>query len=142
MLILVSYSAYRWDAFVAFQIGPHEHIGSLTQVCSTPITSVQVMREKYGIEVALVATTAMDSAVGVRLRVLDAAKANTLLVNQAAILVGQQEPFLTPHIYSHAKLKNGRLVLIFFPNRNKTIHTGSQVSLIFGKTRFEPINVR
>jgi hypothetical protein len=141
-LVLISYPAYRWDAYVASQIGQHEHVGSLAQVCSTPITSVEALRENYGIEVALVASTAMDSFVDVRLKIIDAKKANNLLVNQAAILVGQQELLLAPHIHSHAKPKDGKLVVIFFPNRDKSIHTGTEVSLVFGKTRIAPISVR
>jgi hypothetical protein len=141
-LVLISYPSYRWDAYVASQIGQHEHVGSLAQVCSTPITNAEELRQKYGIEVALVASTAMDSFVDVRLKIVDAQKANSLLVNQAAILVGQQELLLAPHIHSHAKPKDGKLILIFFPNRTKSIRTGSQVSLVFGKTRTEPFSVR
>jgi hypothetical protein len=142
VLVLISYPAYRWDAYVASQVGQHEHVGSLDQVCSTPITSAADLRQKYGLEVVLVASTAMNSFVDVRLKVIDAEKASGLLVNQVAILVGQQELLLAPHIHTHAKPRNGKIITIFFPNRTQSILPGSQISLVFGKTRTESFNMR
>lgn len=142
VLLCASFAAYRWDADVTAQIGQHQHVGSLDQVCSTPVTSAQELREKYGLEVGLVASTAMNSFVDVRLKVVDADKASSLLVNQTAILVGQQELLIAPHIHSHAKPKNGRIISIFYPNRAGTIRSGTEVSLVFGKTRTEAMKVR
>ena len=141
VLVLISVPANRWDDYVTSQIGQHQHVGSLGEVCSTPVTSADELREKYGIEVALVVPTAMDSFVDVRLRILDPDKAHALLVNQAAILVDQQELVLAPHLHNHNKIKPGKLFLMFFPDRDKSIHTGSQVSLVFGKTRTAPFLV-
>ena len=142
VLVLISYPAYRWDTEVTSQIGQHQHVGSLAEVNDTPVTSADELRDDYGVEVSLVASTAMDSFVDVRLKVVDAEKASKLLTNQLAIMVGEQELMLAPHIHTHAKPKEGRITLIFFPNRQKTIHSGTEVSLVFGKTRTESFPVR
>ena len=99
------------------------------------------MEETYGIQVSLVAVTALHSIVDVRLKIIDPEKAHTLLQNQAAVLIDQQSLILSPHLHTHYKLKAGKMFFMFFPTQ-KTIYTGSQLSLVFGSTRVEPITVR
>ncbi len=143
-LFLISgttYGTYRWDAY-AYQIGYHVHVGSLDTVCSTPMTTFDELEQKYGMRVSLVAITAMDSIVDVRLKVVDPEKAQALLQNQAAILVDQQVLILAPHIHSHWKLVPNKLHVMFFPTQNNTVHAGSEVSLVFGGVRVEPVIVR
>lgn len=141
LIIAATFTTYQWDV-LASQVNYHEHVGSLDVVCNTPVTTFAELQDKYGLRVILVANTAMDSIVDVRLMVVDAAKADKLLVNQAAILVDQQVLILAPHIHRHSKLIEGNPVLLFFSAGNDTVRPGSQVSLVFGKVRVEPITVR
>ncbi len=119
----------------------HKHIGSVKAVCSTPVTSLATLEDTYGVQVALVAATAMDSIVDVRLKIIDPDKAHNLFKDQAALLVDQKSLILAPHLHTHYKLKAGKLFLMFFPTQ-KMIHSGSQVSLVFGGVRIEPVTVR
>jgi hypothetical protein len=85
----------------------------------------------------------MGSIVDVRIKVIDTEKAHALLQNQAALLVNQQVLILAPHMHSHTggRLKAGKIFTIFFPTE-KIITAGSQVSLVFGPVRVEPVTVK
>jgi hypothetical protein len=140
-VILVGFMTFRWDATVSQAFG--HHVGSLTQVCSTPPTTFAELEEHYGVEVSLVANSMMGSIVDVRLKIIDPDKAHKLLQNQAALLVGRQTLILAPHMHSHhsAKLKAEKIFFMFFPTQ-QIVHTGSEVSLVFGPVRTEPFVVR
>lgn len=84
----------------------------------------------------------MDSIVDVRLKVVDPAKAKALLMNQAALLVDEQALVLAPHMHHHGDTQRDKIHNMFFPTENKTIQTGSEVSLVFGPVRVEPLIVR
>jgi len=133
--------AYRWDYNVTTNYG--HHVGSLNQVCSTPETTMAELEEKYGVEVSLAATSMMGSIVDVRIKIIDADKAHALLQNQVALLVGQERLILAPHLHSHGgtRLKTGKIFIMFFPTQ-QIIHPGSDVSLVFGAVRVEPVTVR
>jgi hypothetical protein len=141
LVSLATFSTYQWDVY-ASQVGYHEHVGSLDAVCSTPVTSFAELEEKYGIQVSLVAITAMSSIVDVRLKVIDPDKAHSLLMNQAALLVNQKTLILAPHLHTHWKLKPGKLFLMFFPTQHFTVRSGSEVSLVFGRVRVAPVIVK
>ena len=136
----VSAFAYQWDFSVAQAYG--HHVGSLDQVCSTPLTSLAELEERYGVQVSLVATSMMDTIVDVRLKVIDPEKATGLLKNQAALLVDQQVLVLAPHQHHHGSIMQDKIHFLFFPTQNRTIHTGSMVSLVFGPIRVEPVTVK
>jgi hypothetical protein len=136
-----TYGTYRWDIF-AFQIGYHQHVGSYSAVCSTPITSLDELEQKYGVQVSLVGISAMGSIVDVRLMVTDPEKAQAFLENQGAILVNEEVLILAPHVHSHWRLKKGKVFVAFFSTQNGTVKPGSEVSLVYGKVRVEPIAVR
>lgn len=137
----VTYGTYQWDVY-AYQIGYHVHVGSLNAVCSTPLTSFDELEQKYGVKISLVAITAMDSIVDVRLKVIDPDKAQSLFQNQAALLVDQKVLILAPHLHTHWKLVPDKIHVMFFPTQNNTVHSGSEVSLVFGGVRVEPVTVR
>jgi hypothetical protein len=139
-MALVSTAAYRWEVVVTQEYG--HHVGSVDQVCSTPLTSFTEFEQQYGLRVALVEISMLDSIVDVRLKVMDRDKANTLLKNQAALLVDQQVLVLAPHQHRHGGLKQDKIHFLFFPTQNKTIQTGSEVSLVFGPIRLEPVTLR
>jgi hypothetical protein len=132
---------YRWDYNVTQAFG--HHVGSLAEVCSTPVTSMGQLEDEYGVQVSLIANSMMGSIVDVRLKIVDPDKAHALLQNQAALLLGQESLILAPHMHSHGstRLKVGKEFIIFFPSR-QIVHPGSNVSLVFGSVRVEPVMVR
>jgi hypothetical protein len=141
VIALVAFTAYQWDANVTQAFG--HHVGSLNQIQGTAPTTQAELEQKYGIRVSLVAISMMNSIVDVRLKITDPQKANTLLQNQAALLVGQQTLILVPHMHGHrsALMNPQRIVGMFFPTQ-QLIHTGSEVSLVLGNVRTEPIVVQ
>ena len=141
LIVGMSLATTQWDAILN-QIPLHEHVGTLAQVCSTPLTSLDELKQKYGIEVSLVVISEMGGIVDVRLKIVDPDKAHALLVNQAALLVNQQSLILAPHLHNHYKLKPDKLYFMFFSSQRNAIHTGSSVSLVFGRTRVAPIIVQ
>jgi len=140
-VVATSGMTYRWDYQVTQALG--HHVGSLAQVCSTPITSLAELEAQYGVQVSLVANSMMGSIVDVRLKIVDPDKAHALLQNQAALLLNQDALVLAPHMHSHgsSRLKAGKEFIIFFPAR-QIIHPGSNVSLVFGSVRVESVVVR
>jgi hypothetical protein len=138
VIVSLSFGAYRWDARVSADV--HNH-GTVAELCSTPLTSLADLEQRYGVSLSLVAVTALDSFVDVRFRVLDAQKARALFANHAALLVEQKELILAPHMHNHDKLKSGGTYLIFFPTQ-RLIRPGTQVSLVFGRMRVEPVTVK
>jgi hypothetical protein len=140
-IVLIAALAYQWDVVIKTDYG--HHVGSLSKVCATPPTSFETLESNYGVKVSVAATSMMGSIVDVRLKVVDPDKAHTLLQNQAALLVGQQSLILAPHMHSHigTRLKAGKMFIIFFPTQG-IISPGSQVSLVFGPVRVEPVTVK
>jgi hypothetical protein len=141
MVAALSGFTYRWDYNVTHAFG--HHVGSLAEVCSTPVTTLAQLEDEYGVQVSLVANSMMDSIVDVRLKIVDPDKAHALLQNQAALLLGQESLILAPHMHSHGstRLKAGKEFIIFFPSR-RLVHPGSNVSLVFGSVRVQSIVVR
>jgi hypothetical protein len=141
MVVLISVLTYRWDVAVTQAFG--HHVGTLDQICSTPAITSAELEEEYGIQISLVAISMLDSIVDVRVKIVDPDKAHFLLQNQAALLVNQEALILAPHMHSHnsTRLKAGKIFGMFFPTQEK-IHVGSEVSLVFGPVRIEPVAVR
>lgn len=142
LFLMASLSAgtYSWNAAVLQSYG--HHVGSVDQVCSTPLTSFAELEDRYGIEVSRVATSMVGSIVDVRLKIVDPDKAEKLFRNQAALLVNQQFLVLAPHMHRHGMLRKNKIQVIFFSTQNKAIQTGAEVSLVFGAVRVEPVTVK
>lgn len=140
LLVTVSASAYQWNSMFTRALG--QHVGSLAQVCRTPVTSFAALEERYGVQVSLVAISMLDSIVDVRLKVIDPEKASILLRHQAALLVNQEVLVLAPHQHHHGSIQRDKIHFLFFPTMNNTIQSGSQVSLVFGSIRVEPVLLR
>ncbi len=141
VVALIAFPTYKWDVY-ASEVGYHKHVGSLQAVCNTPLTSMAELEERYGIQLSQIAMTMMDGVVDVRLKILDPEKANVLLKDQAALLVDQQVLVLAPHIHRHSMLVRNKIQTMFFPTANRSVHAGSQVSLVFGSVRVEPVTVK
>ena len=137
----ISMLAFQWDAADTQAFG--YHVGSLDEVLATSAELMAEVEDKYGVQVSLVAELMMNSVVDVRLKIIDPDKAHALLMNQAALLMDDQALILAPHIHSHAgtRLLAGKIFMMFFPNQ-QIISSGSQVSLVFGSVRMEPVTVR
>lgn len=145
LIALVSFSATQWAASAAnarAMTDGHAHVASLGELCRTPLTTLSQLEDLYGVQIAQVAISALDSIVDVRFRIVDAEKAAALFNSHAALLVEQQSLILAPHMHNHDKLKSGGTYLIFFPTQRNTVHTGSEVSLVFGSLRVQPIKVK
>jgi hypothetical protein len=141
LVVSIGVFTQQWDIAVTKELG--HHVGSLKQVCSTPAISFDELEQKYGLQVSLAATSMMGSIVDVRIKVTDPDKAHMLLQDQAALLVNQEALILSPHMHSHtgSRLRKGKIFVVFFPTQ-RMITTGSQVSLVFGSVRVEPVTVR
>jgi hypothetical protein len=135
MVVLVSFFTYQWDA--AMPKEDHFHAVSIETLRGATPTSFQTLEEQYGIQISLVAVTAMNSIVDVRMKVLDVDKANKLFENHAALLVGDTL-ILSPNMHRHT-LKQGKPYIVFFPNQQQLIQTGTPVRLVFGDILTEPI---
>jgi hypothetical protein len=141
LIVSISILTYRWDVSMTQSYG--YHVSSLDQVKETPAISIADLEQEYGIQVVQAGTSMMDSIVDVRIRILDRDKAHALLQNQTALLVGDQTLVLAPHMHSHTstRLKPGKVFIVFFPTE-QIIHRGSEVSLVFGPIRTEPVIVK
>jgi hypothetical protein len=140
MLVLINGLAYRWDSAVG-DLG-HEHIVSLRELTRQAPMSSAEFEQQYGMRVTQIAISALDSIVDVRVKVVDPDKADALLDDHAALMVDEKSLVLAPHMHTHAKLKPGQIYVLFFPTQNRTVHTGSEVSLVFGDVRVESVIAR
>jgi hypothetical protein len=134
VLFLVNYPTYRWDA--NFDDG-HEHEFSVEEVLDSPEMSLKEFEEKYGMQVSLVAVSALDSIVDVRIKILDVDKANQLFEEHSALIVNDTL-ILAPHMHRHT-YKEGKPILTFYPNPQLIVKSGTPVSLVFDGFRLEPI---
>ncbi|MBP1694062.1 MAG: hypothetical protein H6Q37_1945 [Chloroflexi bacterium] len=80
----------------------------------------------------------MDSIVDVRLKILDVEKANLLLEKHTSILVNNDTLIFSAHMHRHT-LKPGKIFVIYYPNSQNLVRSGTPVSLVFGNMRIEPI---
>ena len=133
--VLAVFLPYQWDA--ALSETDHAHTVSIEELRNTPPTSFKTLEEQYGVQVSLVAVTALNGIVDVRLKVLDVDRANRLFKNHGALLVGDTL-ILPPHMHGHT-LKQGKPYIVFYPNQQHLVQTGTPVSLVFGDVRSEPI---
>lgn len=134
-LVLVNYAAYQLD--VLYPVEDHEHILSLRDVQHHSVISQATLEQEYGMQVSLVAVSALDSIVDVRLKILDAEKAEPLLDGHTALLV-DDILILAPHMHGHS-LKEGKPIAVFYPNLQNIVKSGTPVSLVFEDIRVEAV---
>jgi hypothetical protein len=139
IVILTSVLAAQWES--ASGGGDDHALVSVDQLRTTPPVSHETLEEDYGVQVSLVAVSAMNSIVDVRLKILDVEKADRLLDNHAAILVDKNTLVLSAHMHRH-RLKQGKIYVIFYPNPQNVVKSGTPVSLVFGNLALEPIAAR
>lgn len=113
------------------------------------LISPDELAEKYGLQLTLTTTTAMESWVDVRFRILDANKAQYILENP------DRRPVLRVEEGSHAMiatpsnqganrhvLRTGMIYFMLFPNQHNIIRPGTPIRLVFGDLVLEPVQTQ
>jgi uncharacterized membrane protein len=137
-LIVLNFSVYQWES--QFPEAEHGHVLFLWQVRLEPQISLDTLEKEYGLGVPRITNLMMDSIVNVRMKVFDQEKADQLFEEETfALLVGDML-IPAPHIHRH--LLENHTIILFFPNLNNTIKSGTPVSLVFANLRVEPISAR
>ena len=113
--------------------------GALSQISQADL------EEQYGLRVRLVAATAGGGMVDVRLKIIDAEKAKTLLqdpknfpalwIADSDITLGIPDETRSQEI----KFEKDNIIFILFPNAHGVVKPGTPVSLVFGDIRMEPV---
>ena len=99
LIVGVTHDTDRWDNF-AYQSNYHHHVGSLSTVSNTPPISLEELEQEYGVPIARVAISGLDSFVDVRLKIVDPDKALKFLQNKGAILVDNEVLIVSPHVHT------------------------------------------
>jgi hypothetical protein len=113
----------------------------------TVIVSQDVLEEKYGLHVNLVAVTGAGGFVDVRLKIVDGDKAKLLLADKKNFpsLFSKNGVILkAPEDTKSQEMKfdNGGNMFIMYPNAGNAVTQGSPVTILFGETALEPINAK
>lgn len=107
--------------------------------------SQNVLEQKYGLRVNLLAVTAAGGMVDLRLKMLDGEKAKTLLQdkkNFPALLVSDNNITLSASEDTSSqeiKFENNGGLYLLFPNTGNAVKPGSKVTLVFGDLQVEPM---
>lgn len=138
MVLITGYASLSLNS----DLETHHVVATAEQISRMRPLSQDELEQRYGMRVTQAAISMLDSIVDVRIKVYDPDKANTILENSAALFVDGQSVILSPHMHTHAKLKPGQIYVMFFPTQNKTVRPGSEISLVFGDLRVEPMITR
>jgi hypothetical protein len=99
-----------------------------------------------GLQIAQVGVTAQGGLVDVRFKVLDAARARTLLGNPAnapLLMAGDSPPLAAPHhALKGARFANGQVFFILFPNARGSVQPGVPVTVALGNTLLGPVTAQ
>jgi hypothetical protein len=134
-------SAYLWDAALGEAGHGHQPLVNVEDLQSTPQMTLKSLEQQYGVQVSLVAVTALDSIVDVRLKIIDSEKAHELLENHAAILVNNDTLIQAANMHRHS-LREGKIYVIYYPNHQNLVGNGTSVSLVFGDMHLEPVTAQ
>jgi len=101
------------------------------------------LEAQYGVQIVQVGLTASGGLVDLRFKVLDAAKARSLLGNpaNAPVLIAGDKPPLAPphHALRGARFGKGQVVFILYPNLRGAIQPGTEVVVAMGDARLGPV---
>ncbi len=137
--ILFGISLYIRNASRAFQAA------SLPQ--GTFVISQNVLEEKYGLRVNLVAVTAAGGFVDVRLKIVDGEKLKLLLADKNNFPTLHTEQGVTLIAPEETKSQNiqfisGGNLFIMYPNSGNAVVHDTPVTILLGNIAVEPINAR
>lgn len=113
------------------------------QAQPSAVISADELEQQYGARVNLIAVTAVGGLVDLRMKILDAAKAEQLFQGKApSLLVDGSDVVLTPpedSLRQVEQLQDGGLVFVLYPNTNSAVKQGDKVAVVFQNVRLEPI---
>lgn len=128
-------------ALVVFNAALSAPAGALPK--DTVVLSQAALEETYGLRVSLVAVTAAGGMVDLRLKIVDAAKAQSLLGNAQNLptLFVNQSRLFPRHALSTETIKfeNDSILLFLFSNPGNLVARGTPVTVMFGNIAVEPI---
>lgn len=132
--LLIGFFAYRGAQKSGAPAEPQE----------TTIISQDELEADYGLQVQLVAVTAVGGLVDVRLQIVDAGKAKALLEDQAnfpSLLVGDDVVLQVSGDIAEQgiQFENGKSIYVLYPNAQSTVKSGDPVILQFGDLQVEAI---
>ena len=136
--IVAGFFAYR--LWIAPPAAPSEAV--LTTV------SAQMLEERFGLRVNLIAVTAGGGIIDLRYKVIDKDKAAFLLGDthtMPSLVVEESGVTLTPpdHTMKHnSKLESGSSYFQFYPNTRNAVQPGNHVAIVIGSIRLEPMVVK
>jgi hypothetical protein len=137
-LVMINFYTYRMD--VLYPELDHAHVFFLWQVRLQPEISRQTLEEEYGLQVAQAATSARNSLVDIRMKVLDPEKAEELIEDgHFALLVGDKL-IPAPHVSRHMLVN--KTIIVLFPNQKNIVKSGTPVSVVFENLKVEPVAVK
>jgi hypothetical protein len=114
---------------------------------ATVITK-NMLEEKYGLRVNLLAVTAAGGMVDLRLKVIDGEKARLLLQdkkNFPALLAGERKNLLNVDEDTKSqeiKFDPNNGIFLMFPNSGNIVRPGSPVVVVFGDIQLEAVAAR
>ena len=105
--------------------------------------SLTTLEEQYGIQVYLVAVTAMGGLVDMRLKFVDGEKAKSLLQNPnsfPALRIANSDQSLTASAGAQEiKFEDNGNLFLMYPNTGNVVKPGTPVTIVFGDRQVEPI---
>lgn len=140
-VLLFGGCAPAWEAIPSVNPSKEANISAATQHISA-----ETLESAYGLRVQLLAVTAMGGMVDLRLRVVDAAKAEAMLADPAAyptLRIGDGGVTLTTSEENRQPadtLKEGALLIALYPNLANAVTPGTPVTVVFGAIQLEPID--
>jgi hypothetical protein len=122
--------------------GPATHAARPEQALPPPTA----LESQAGIQVAHIGATASGGLVDARFRVLDAAKAATLLrdpANAPMLLAGDRPPLMPPHhALKGARFAKDQVFFVLYPNTRGAIQPGTAVTVALGPMRLGPVTAQ
>jgi hypothetical protein len=138
-------------AACATQGAPHEppvaaapavHAGHAARALPDPLPA----EVQHGLQVTQVGLAAAGGLVDVRFKVLDGAKAKTLLGDAAhppMLIAGDGAPVMPPHhALKGARYVTGQMFYILYPNVRGAVQPGATVAVAVGDVRLGPVQAQ
>ncbi len=139
LIVLLSLGLYLFNSY--------QTLNPSSQPKGVTVLSQQAFEEQYGLRVNLVAVTAANGMVDLRLKIVDGAKAKLLLQdkkNFPAVFVNANVTLnASAEVKSQViQFENDGNLFLMFPNAGNAVKRGSTVTILFGGIALEPIEVK
>jgi hypothetical protein len=111
----------------------------------TMVITQSVLEGQYGLRVSLVAVTAAGGMVDVRMKIIDAEKAKTLLQNPKnypTLFINGNILSVSPDTVAQGINLKSESIFLLFANAHGLVRTGVPVTILFGNTALEPLPSR